>query len=52
MPKFKTWVLAKPALDDVFEFDELCEYCGKKKYKQWLWLVLSRNTRQIVAYVI
>lgn len=52
MPKFKTWVLAKPASDDVLEFDELCGFCGKKKHKQWLWAALSRNTRQIVAYVI
>ena len=52
MPKFKTWVLDKPASDDRLEFDELCGFCGKKKNKQWIWAALSRNTRQIVAYVI
>ena len=33
-------------------FDELCEFRQKKKNKQWIWAVISRNTRQIVAYVI
>ncbi len=52
MPDFKTLVLEQPAADEVLEFDELCGFCGKKKHKQWLWAALSRNTRQIVAYVI
>ena len=27
-------------------------FLSKEKNKQWLWAALSRNTRQIVAYVI
>jgi len=49
---FKSSVLAKPCAHEVLEFDELCGFCGKKKNKQWIWAALSRNTRQIVAYVI
>lgn len=52
MPDFKTWVLTRPSPDDKLEFDELCGFCGRKKNKQWIWAALSRNTRQIVAYVI
>ena len=33
-------------------FDELCGFCQKKKNKQWIWAAISRNTRQIIAYVI
>jgi len=52
LPNFKTQVHENKTLTDVLEFDELCGFCQKKKNKQWLWAALSRNTRQIVAYVI
>ncbi|MCS6781631.1 MAG: hypothetical protein RMI89_03850 [Gloeomargarita sp. SKYBB_i_bin120] len=31
------------------ECDEIGLFCGSKKYLQWLWLVLERKTRMIVA---
>lgn len=52
LPNFKSQVVENKDFTDVIEFDELCGFCGKKKSKQWLWAALSRNTRQIVAYVI
>ena len=42
----------KPGQDDVLEYDELCSYVGRKAHKQWLWTAISRQTRQIVAWVI
>ena len=52
LPNFKSQVSENKQLIDSIEFDELCGFCHKKKNKQWLWAALSRNTRQIVAYVI
>ena len=52
LPNFKTQVAEKQQVGDALEFDELCGFCQKKKNKQWVWAALSRNTRQIVAYVI
>ena len=52
LPDFKSQVSGNKQLTDIIEFDELCGFCQKKKNKQWLWAALSRNTRQIVAYVI
>ena len=39
-------------VDLVFEMDELCTYIGKKKNKVWVWMVLHRPSRQIIAFVI
>ena len=38
--------------DDVLEFDEQWSYVQCKAHKAWLWLVLCRRTRQIIAYAI
>ena len=52
LPNFKSQVSENKQLTDIIEFDELCSFCQKKKNKQWIWAALSRNTRQIIAYVI
>ncbi len=39
-------------LDDVLEVDEAWSFVGKRVAKRWLWTVLCRRTRQIVAFVI
>jgi len=38
--------------EDVLEFDEMWSFVLKRKHKRWLWTVLCRRTRQIVAFVI
>ena len=38
--------------DDELEVDEMWSFVQKKSQKRWLWTVLCRRTRQIVAYVI
>ena len=38
--------------DDVLEFDEMWSYVRSKADKAWVWLVLNRRTRQVVAYAI
>ncbi len=37
---------------DSVEYDELCSFVGSKKNKQWVWVALSRKTRQVIAWVI
>ncbi|RYX84065.1 IS1 family transposase [bacterium] len=37
--------------DDVLELDELWSYVGSKKYRVWIWVVLCRRTRQVVAWM-
>src|ERR671919_807784 len=32
------------------EADELCSFVGKKTNKQWLWLALDAQTRQVLAF--
>jgi insertion element IS1 protein InsB len=48
--------LAEPDPDDpestVLELDELWSFVLKKERKAWVWVAQSRQTRQIVAYVI
>ena len=39
-------------LDDVLEFDEAWSFVLKKINKRWLWTVMCRRTRQILAFVI
>lgn len=36
--------------NDVLELDELWSFVKMKKNKRWLWIALSRRTRQIVAF--
>ena len=38
--------------DDVLEFDEAWSFVRKRRNKRWLWTVMCRRTRQIVAFVI
>jgi insertion element IS1 protein InsB len=37
---------------DSVEYDELCSFVGNKGNKCWLWVALSRETRQVIAWVI
>jgi len=39
-----------PMLDLTCEADELWSFVGGKKNKQWIWLVMERSTRMIIAY--
>ena len=41
-----------PGSEMEFECDELWSFVGSQKNKQWIWLVLHRSTRQIVAFYI
>ncbi len=34
------------------ELDELWSFVLKKSRKRWIWIALSRRTRQVVAYVV
>jgi IS1 family transposase len=45
-----TLLPAKP--DDVLEYDEAWSFVLAKVNKRWLWTVLCRRTRQIIAFVI
>ncbi len=51
-----TDTVAQPAADDpeatVLELDELWSFVLKKANKRWIWIALSRRTRQVVAYCI
>ena len=38
--------------DDVLEFDEAWSFVRKRRNKRWLWTVMCRRTRQIVAFVL
>ena len=44
--------VCKPKEGDSLEYDELCSFVGSKGSKHWLWVALSRKTRQVVAWVI
>jgi insertion element IS1 protein InsB len=44
--------LAPPAEEEVLELDELWSFVYEKRRKRWVWLALSRRTRQVVAYAI
>ena len=44
--------LAEPIPTDVLEADKLWGFVFKKKNKRWLWIVICRRTRQIIAYFI
>ncbi len=46
-----------PSTGDVLEYDELQphgrpRFCKKKDQKRWLWTVISRQTRKIIAFFI
>ncbi len=46
----KTLQPARP--DDVLEVDDAWSVVGKKGNQRWLWTVMCRRTRQIIAYVV
>jgi insertion element IS1 protein InsB len=51
LPKLKDTLLpAKP--EDILEYDEAWSFVLKKINKRWLWTVMCRRTRQIIAFVI
>ena len=51
LPALKSKLLpAQPA--DALEFDEAWSFVRKRPIKRWLWTVMCRRTRQIVAFVI
>ena len=37
---------------DELELDELWSFVRKKSRTRWIWIALSRRTRQVVAYVV
>jgi len=45
-----TLLPAKP--EDILEYDEAWSFVFQKINKRWLWTVLCRRTRQIIAFVI
>jgi len=51
LPPFRQSILPAQG-DEVLELDELWSFVRHKGQKRWLWIALSRRTRQIVAFVI
>jgi insertion element IS1 protein InsB len=51
LPPLET-TLAEARWDDVLELDEVWSFVLKKANKRWIWVVLCRRTRQIIAYFI
>jgi len=47
-----TDTLLPPQADDVLEMDEMMSFVSEKFFKRWLWTVMCRRTRQILAYAI
>jgi len=51
LPKLRDTLLpAEP--EDVLEYDEAWSFVLKKTHKRWLWTVMCRRSRQIIAFVI
>jgi len=51
LPPFRASVQpARPA--DVLELDEMWSFVGEKAAQCWLWTVMCRRTRQVIAYVL
>ena len=44
--------LAPAQADEALECDELWSFVARRKNKRWVWLVMCRRTRQIVAYAL
>ena len=50
-PALKATLLpAEP--DDILEYDEMWSFVAFRKNKRWLWTVMCRRTRQIIAFAI
>ena len=43
--------LLPPEPDETLELDEVWSYVGSKKNPVWIWIVLCRRTRQVVAWM-
>jgi insertion element IS1 protein InsB len=55
LPNLSETLLSPDACDPksiILEADELWSFVLKKEKKAWVWMVLCRKTRQIIAYVI
>jgi IS1 family transposase len=55
LPNLSETLLSPDACDPksmILEADELWLFVFKKEKKAWVWMVLCRKTRQIIAYVI
>ena len=50
-PKLKDTLLPAQE-DDVLELDELWSFVRFRKNKRWIWTVMCRRTRQIIAFAI
>jgi insertion element IS1 protein InsB len=44
--------LVEPVEGDVLEVDEAWSFVAQRKRKRWLWTVMCRRTRQIIAFAI
>lgn len=51
LPALET-TLAEFQEGDKLELDELWSFVKRRKNKRWIWLALSRRTRQAVAFAI
>jgi len=50
-PPLKATLLpAEP--DDILEYDEMWSFVAFRKNKRWLWTVMCRRTRQIIAFAL
>jgi insertion element IS1 protein InsB len=55
LPELATTLCDPPsvgATDLVLEIDELWSFVRSKKCQVWIWIVLCRTTRQVVAYAV
>jgi IS1 family transposase/transposase-like protein len=51
LPPLVATLLAAEA-DDVLELDEVWSFVASKDHKRWVWTVMCRRTRQIIAFAI
>lgn len=51
LPPFETTVLPAQKGDSL-EADEMWSFVTKKKNKRWIWLIVSWQTRQVIAYAV
>ena len=55
LPNLSETLLAPDVFDPksiILEADELWSFVSKKENKAWVWMVICRKTRQVIAYVI
>ena len=51
LPSLKA-TLTPATPEDVLELDDVWSFVRKRAWKRWLWVVLCRRTRQVIAFVI